>query len=138
MPTPEDNGDPLNPASDAYDAACERSLSEPAKYTPGPWRWELPRDEWDDQLERLIGADGTEVCNFGNSETYYPITGDAPAAADRALIETAPDMAALLEKLASAERRHMANEDELYPDEIMVLMDEVREILAKVKGGTSV
>jgi hypothetical protein len=50
-------------------------------------------------MPKLIASDGTEVCNFGNYEMYYPTEGSDPGQEDAALIAAAPDLLAACEEM---------------------------------------
>lgn len=66
-----------------------------AGFTPGPWHWKasLGRTE----MPVLLGADALPVCDFGMSETYYPVEGTPPEEADARLIAAAPELYEALE-----------------------------------------
>lgn len=66
------------------------------KHTPGPWIW-LEKSEWMD-MPSLASPSG-EVCNFGDSQTYYPTQGEPPNKADARLIATAPELLEALQAL---------------------------------------
>jgi len=59
-----------------------------ASFTPGPWRWELDREETVTSLR----AGDLEVCNFGAYYGYESSAGDVPNEADKRLIVKAPEM----------------------------------------------
>lgn len=65
---------------------------------PAPWKWKEELGDEDD-LPRLLDADGKVVCHFGNSRQYYPDEGEPPETVAAALIAAAPEMEALLRKL---------------------------------------
>lgn len=61
-------------------------------HTPGPWSWVVDEDELSDTRPILLGGNGVQVCDFGDSATYYPTSGNEPEAADMALIAAAPGL----------------------------------------------
>ena len=61
-------------------------------HTRGPWAWVVDKDELSDTCPKLVGADGVNICDFGDSTTYYPSCGNEPNDADMALIAAAPDL----------------------------------------------
>lgn len=67
-------------------------MSEPTK---GPWFWDK-RDNsgsrYSTAMPALMGADGAEVFNLGDCETYYPTEGTEPSEADKSLIAAAPEL----------------------------------------------
>lgn len=71
-----------------------------AKHTPGPWKlvpWQDdPRSDSGDLL-RIVGSNGSEVCYFGNPDSYYPTSGTEPSDQDARLIAAAPDLLAACE-----------------------------------------
>ena len=69
-----------------------------AGHTPGPWYW-VHHDEVTHDMPKLIGANGKEVCSFGNDTTYYPSAGDPPSPHDQALIAGAPETVAERDRL---------------------------------------
>lgn len=48
--------------------------------TPTPWRYdEAPSFEYyEGPLDKIVGADGKTVCDFGDSTQYYPTAGTPP------------------------------------------------------------
>jgi hypothetical protein len=47
--------------------------------SPTPWRW-VDRHSGDNKdCGGIVDANGVEVCNFGNRETYYPRAGEEPS-----------------------------------------------------------
>jgi len=67
-----------------------------AKATPGPWAFvgtTPSRNEYAGNkglnLGGFVGADGKEICHFGDSTTYYPDEGSPPSDVDAALIVAA-------------------------------------------------
>jgi hypothetical protein len=83
-----------------------------AAHTPGPWVWTDRVLQGDAKYAGygdtggFVTADGTPVCWFGDSETYYPTEGTPPTAADARLIAAAPDLLeALIEIVAIADRK---------------------------------
>jgi len=64
-------------------------------HTPGPWRWQVARSPKMTELPILWGADGSKVCDFGSDERY-PAGGCPPRPMDMSLIETAPNLLAVL------------------------------------------
>jgi hypothetical protein len=70
------------------------------KRTRGPWVWIEGTLETLD-CARLVGAEGVQICNFGNDEQYYPTCGYEPNDADKRLIAACPDLLdACIESLA--------------------------------------
>ena len=68
------------------------------EHTPGPWVWtdrvlqgDAKYADYGD-MGGFVTADGTPVCWFGDSETYYPTEGTPPNAADARLMSAAPDL----------------------------------------------
>ncbi len=53
---------------------------------PKPWIW-IPRI--DNDLPKLVRADGSVVCSFGNDEQYYPTQGEPPNGPDGQLMAAA-------------------------------------------------
>lgn len=60
-------------------------------FSKGPWKWKIA-DGYSEVMAILESTDGSQVCNFGNSETYYPTQGEEPSGADMSLIEAAPNL----------------------------------------------
>lgn len=86
------------------DEARLRELAEAA--TPGPWKYQGPPDVgYSTFVGRFEAENGTVVCDFGDSETYYPSEGSPPDPEDAAFIAAAnpATILALLDAL-SAER----------------------------------
>jgi len=91
-------------------------MIEESKHTPGPWRWidgddaNIPCGGRD--LACLVGPlyDETShpngrvhlICDFGNSEAYYPTEGAEPSGADKRLIAAAPELLAELKSVVDA------------------------------------
>jgi hypothetical protein len=108
-------------------------MSEP-KHTPGPWRWANPGEElggYNTELSTLFGPDEIVVCNFGDSETYYPTEGEEPREADKMLIAAAPDLLDALEwamdRIGYSKR---TESNSTYCDQV----DKARAAIAKAKG----
>jgi hypothetical protein len=64
------------------------------KGTKGKWYWSYGNST---QLASLISESGVMVCNFGDSERYYPTEGLEPNECDKKLISCAPEMLEMLE-----------------------------------------
>jgi len=63
------------------------------KGTKGKWYWSYGSDT---QRASLLNEQGEEICNFGDSETYYPTEGVEPNDYDALLISKAPEMFEML------------------------------------------
>jgi len=61
-------------------------------HTPGPWYWVDDGDLDITEMPKLRGAQGVEVCNFGDGTAYYPTEGEPPNLIDAALIAAAPEL----------------------------------------------
>lgn len=66
------------------------------KATPSPWTWKekhspITDRPWDGDQGAIIGADGTTICWFGDTEQYYPTAGDEPYETDREVMVKAPE-----------------------------------------------
>jgi len=61
------------------------------KHSPAPWKWIV---EFEDsaKMPSLVDANGKEICNFGDSEQYYPLEGTPPNDENSKLIEAAPEL----------------------------------------------
>ncbi len=66
------------------------------KGTKGKWYWSYGNST---QLASLISESGVMVCNFGDSERYYPTEGLEPNECDKKLISCAPEMLEALIKM---------------------------------------
>lgn len=67
------------------------------QHTPGPWRFNQGTCHTD--RGAIVGHNDDKVCDFGNSEQYYPTEGTEPDPADLALILAAPAMYEALKDL---------------------------------------
>jgi len=69
--------------------------------TPGPWKWDWkPKKPHQPYAQPILyGADGKEVCNFGDGEQYYPTEGTAPSFEDADLMARAPELLAEVARL---------------------------------------
>lgn len=76
------------------------------KGTPGPWEWFRPGGKF---LPVLRDSNRNEVCNFGNAEDYYPTEGEEPGPEDALLISKAPEMLAMLERIAALQEEYYGN-----------------------------
>lgn len=52
------------------------------EHTKEPWHWIEGSEKTNDRA-KLIGANGDEVCNFGNCAQYYPTDGTEPSDDDK-------------------------------------------------------
>jgi len=69
------------------------------KGTKGKWYW-IPSHG--NRLAILENEYGFEICNFGDSEQYYPTEGLEPNEYDKKLISCAPEMLEMLHKCKQA------------------------------------
>lgn len=78
-----------------------RELAQAA--TPGPWEWVDPGDTY----MPVLTGETANVCDFGDSEQFYPIEGTPPSDADCAFIAAANPtvILSLLDALDAAEAR---------------------------------
>jgi len=120
-------------------------------WTPGPWRWISQATHWGEEstsgsdLGAIVSPDGTCVCWFGNSETYYPDCGHEPGDADRDLMLASPALAKAAEFALSElpnrctcheawSGRGLTDPDCLYCDYLPVIKA-LASALAQARGG---
>ncbi len=100
------------------------------KSSPAPWNWD-PHPEYKD-CGAIVDATGKEVCDFGNSEQYYPSCGNSPNAADLALMLAAPGLRDACEKSLSVFVRSAADVHSVTREEVQDAENAVRFALADI------
>jgi len=73
------------------DELIERINADCETGTPGPWAWDKPNGF---TYEGGFYAGNETVCDFGDSESYYPKEGEPPNDTDARRIARVPDMEA--------------------------------------------
>lgn len=71
------------------------------KGTKGKWILKWGGSNPCQDMLQIINEKGEEVCNFGDSTTYYPTEGIEPNKYDALLISKAPEMLEMLKWLVS-------------------------------------
>lgn len=69
------------------------------KGTKGNWILNYNGSSPCQDMLQIINSEGVEVCNFGDSEPYYPTEGTEPNEYDALLISKAPEILEMLEKM---------------------------------------
>ena len=89
-----------NMTPDEMLALADEAEALDEKATPGPWEWLLYPGVRDTR-EPILQAPHDNVCDFGDSETYYPSNGNAPNTDDMMFIA---ESRSLVPRLAAALR----------------------------------